>query len=86
MGNAIVGWVAMALGVLCIVAAVRISIREAARSDAAGAFPAKSVVSIGKVVAEILKAFGKLAPAAQLLVVGLVLFGGGIWVLAAAPI
>ena len=86
MANTFVGWMAMVLGVSCILAGVRISIREAARSNAAGAFPAKSVVSIGKVIAEILKAFGKLAPAAQLLVVGLVLFGVGIWVLAAAPI
>lgn len=88
IGSLIVGMVAALLGTSCVAAGVAISVVEALRPREAGtaAFPSFGDVSkLGKVVAEILEQFAKLRPAAQLLVVGLALFGVGTWLLASRP-
>ena len=87
-GSLIVGIVATLLGAVCVAAGVAISVVDAYRPapNASGAFPnAVDLTKLGKVIAEILKQFGKLKPAAQLLVVGLALFGVGIWLLSSRP-
>jgi hypothetical protein len=85
MVSLVVGLVAVLLGAVCISAGVAVSVVEALRPREVGAFDVKVLTKLGEVVAEILKAFGKLTPAAQLLTVGLALLGVGIWLLTARP-
>lgn len=90
MGSLIVGMIVTLLGTMCIAAGVAISVVEAFRPpedpNAVGAFPTiKDLTKFLKVVTELMKQFGKLKPAAQLLATGLALFGVGIWLLTARP-
>lgn len=86
VGSLIVGMVATLLGAICIATAVAIAVLEALRPPPVGAFPTPTqIVSIGKVLVDLIKAFGKLRPVGQLLVVGLGLFGTGIWLLSVRP-
>lgn len=87
MVSLVVGMAAVLLGVVCVAGGVAISVVEAFRPDAPGAFPnVKDLAKLGKVIADVLREFGKLRAGAQLMIVGLVLFGVGIWVLDVRPL
>jgi hypothetical protein len=82
----ILGCLLSVLGAICIVAGVAIAVVDALRPPAGNLeVTVKDVIKVGEVIRDILRAFGKLKAAAQLLIVGLVLLGGGIALLYAMP-
>jgi len=89
VGSAIVGWVAVSLGTVCIAAGVAVTVVEAVRrppDDAVGAFlSVADLAKLGQAVAAVLKELRQMRAGAQLLVIGLVVLGGGVWLLSARP-
>jgi hypothetical protein len=83
--NLVIGLLAVLLGTVCVSAGVAVSVVEALRPPQVGAFDVKAITKFGEVLAKVLKEFGKLKAGAQLLVVGLALFGVGLWVLDERP-
>ncbi len=83
VGSLVVGSLLVFLGGICVIAGVVNATLEALKPKAG--FAPASVTKVLKLVVEILKAFGKLRPAAQLLVTGSALIAVGIWLLAARP-
>lgn len=86
VGSFVVGALLTFLGALCVVAGVTVGVVDALRPrPSREELAVKDVIKIGELVRDILKAFGTLKPAAQLLAVGTLLLGGGIALLYARP-
>lgn len=82
--NILVGSVLLFLGGACVV--VGLAVALARPEDGVGAFGAKQITSLVKALTEAVKALAKLPAAAQLVVLGVLLLGAGVWVLDARPI
>lgn len=83
IGSLIVGSLVVTLGACCVIVGLVVAIT--ARHAGVGAFSIGQVTSALKAFTESIKALASLPAASQLLVLGMVLIAGGIWLLDARP-
>jgi hypothetical protein len=84
--NTVVGWLLIVLGVLVFLVALGIGVRQFVIGSRGAETQAIGPGDILKPLIELLKAILNAPPANAFLVVGLLLVGGGAWVLSARPI
>ena len=89
IGSLVLGAIFSFLGSVCVIAGVVIAVLETVRPPASGAFPQgldwDKIQKLLEVIKGILEQFGKLKPGGQLLIVGLVLLGAGVYLLSSRP-
>lgn len=84
MLDILVGTLLVLLGGSCVVSGIVVALTE--RRKGVGGFPLPEVTSALKALAEVLKALKDLPAGSQLVVLGLLLVGGGVWLLEARPL
>lgn len=83
VGSVAVGVLLVVLGGVCVTAGIVVAVTVVMRG--AGAFGVEQITNLLKAIAEVLKALGALPAGTQLVVLGMVLIGGGSYLLTARP-
>jgi hypothetical protein len=84
--NLLFGYILMGLGVLAMTGGTAIAIVEALRPRAAAESVIGDVGDLLAAIAKVLEALGKLGGGAQLCVLGIAIFAGGAYLVAAKPL